>query len=204
MAKSSVEILNLFQRKLRTLEQIRKKQETLFLKNQIVCRDIEEVYAAIYLDVIASFEALIGELFIGLLAGQVRSRHSNVNVRVKIQSYVVARDVFFRGRKYFNWLPYKHTEEVAKVFFTGGRPFTLITEDEKKRLDKYLIIRHAIAHQSRHSINTFRQEVLVGLTLTPRDKRPKSFLRSQFSIAPPTTYYQQLTREILKIANTLC
>jgi len=204
VAKSSIDILNAFQQKLKVLEQIRKKQETLFSKGQIVRRDIEEVYAAIYLDVIASFEALIEELFIGLLAGQLRSRHSDVNVRVKIQSYVVARDVFFRGRKYFNWLPYEHTEDAAKAFFTGGRPFTFITEDEKKRLDKCLRVRHAIAHHSRHAIKMFRQEVLTGLSLIPRDKRPKSFLRSQFSRAPQTTYYQQFIGEIFKVASKLC
>jgi len=204
VAKSSIEKLNLFQQKLKTLEQIRRKQEVLFSEGKIVRRDIEEVYSALLLNAVASFEGFIEEFFIGLLAGQICSGHSNVRVRVKIKSYVVARDVFLREKKYFNWLPYKNTKDAAKVFFTGGRPFTDITATEEKHLEKCLAIRNAIAHQSRHAIKTFRESALTGLSLIPRDRRPKSFLRSQFSLAPPTTYYQQLIAEILRIADKLC
>jgi len=202
--KRSNEILSFFQRKLKVLEQIRKKQEALFLNNKIGRRDIEEIYAAIYLNSIASFESLIEELFIGLLAGRFCSSHSNVNVRAKIQSYMVARDMIFRDRKYYNWLPYENTEKVAKVFFTGGRPFTLLSQDEKDRLDKCLTIRHAIVHKSRYAINKFRKKVLASIILPPKDKRPKSFLRAQFSMVPQTTYYQQFIGDIFEIAKSIC
>jgi len=204
VAKSSIEIFNLFRQKCIVFERIRKKQEALYLSGQIVRRDIEEVYAAIFLNAVASLEAFSEDLFIGLLARQVISRHSNVNVRVKIQSYKVAREVFLRGKKFFKWLPYENTENAAKTFFTGGRPFTSITQDEGKHLDKCLTIRNAIAHKSRHAIKRFSKEVLVNLTLMPREKQPKSYLRSQFSMAPPSTYYQQLVGEIRRIANKLC
>lgn len=204
MAKSSVNLLDSFEGKLKGLEQTRKKQEGLFSNGQLVLRDIEEVYAALFLGAMVSFEGMIEELFIGLLAGKIHSRYSDVNVRVKIQSRIVARDVVLQGRKFLNWLPYDRTITIANVFFTGGRPFTLITEDEKKHIDKCLTIRHAIAHQSQHAISKFKKEILQGLSLTPRDRRPKSFLRAQFSANPPTNNYHRLVSDLLKIARKLC
>ena len=204
MIKSSVELLHSFGRKLKGLERIRKKQETLFSNGHLVRRDIEEVYAALFLDAVVSFEGLIEGLFIGLLTGKVRSRRANVNVRVKIQSDRVARELVLQGRKFFDWLPYERTKIISNVFFTGGRPFTLITQDEEKHIDKCLAIRHAIAHQSRHAVSKFKREVLADLPLTPRDSRPKSFLRVQFSANPPTIHYEQIVGELFKIASKLC
>jgi len=204
VAKNSVELLDSFGRKLKGLEQTRKRQEILFSNSQIVLRDIEEVYAALFLGVVVSFEDLIEELFIGMLAGKIYSKYSSVNVRVKIKSDKVAHEVVLQGRKFFDWLPYERTKKIANVFFAGGRPFTLITQDEEKHIDKCLIIRHAIVHQSRHAIDKFRQEVLAGLSLTPRDKRPKRFLHAQFSANPPMNHYQRLVGELFKIASKLC
>ena len=204
MTKSSVKLLGSFERKLKGFELTRKKQEALFSDRKLVLRDIEEVYAALFLDVVVSFEGMVEELFLGLLAGKIHSRYSNVNIRVKIKSDMVAREVVLYGRKYFNWLPYENTKKIANIFFTGGRPFTLLTKDREKHIDKCLAIRHAIAHKSRHAVNKFKDEVLAGLSLTPRDKRPKSFLRAQFSANPPTIYYEQLVGELFKIANNLC
>jgi len=202
--KSSAELLDSFKRKLRVLENTRKKQEALLSNGKLVRRDIEEVYAALFLGLVVSFEGLIEELFIGLLSGKVRSRRPKVNVRVKTQSDKVAREVVLQGRKFFDWLPYERTINIANVFFTGGRPFTLITQNEQNHIDKCLTIRHAIAHQSRHAVNKFKKELLENLPLTPRDKHPKSFLRSQFSANPPTNHYQQLVGKLSNIASKLC
>ena len=204
MAKSSIYLLDSFDKKLKGLERTRKKQEGLFSNGQLVLRDIEEVYAAIFLNSVVSFEVMIEELFIGLLAGKVNSRFSNVNSRVKITSHIVAREVVLQGRKFFDWLPYDRTITIANVFFTGGRPFTIITKVDEKHIDKCITIRHAIAHQSQHAISKFKNEVLKGLSLIPRDRRPKSFLRAQFSATPPINYYQQLVGDLHKIARKLC
>ena len=204
MTKSSVKLLGSFERKLKVFELTRKKQEALFSDGKLVLRDIEEVYASLFLGAVVSFEGMIEELFLGLLTGKIRSRCSNVNVRVKIKSDIVARDVVLRGRKYYNWLPYENTKNIANIFFTGGRPFTLLAKDKESHIDKCLTIRHAIAHKSRHAVKKFKDEVLEGLSLMPRERRPKSFLRAQFSASPSTIYYVQLMAELFNIANDLC
>lgn len=204
MAKTSMQIFKLLQKKLKRLEQIRNKQESLFVSNQIALRDVEEVYGALFLNTVASFEGFVEDLFMGLLAGKIGTTHSNINVRVKIQSYMVARDVFLRERKYFKWLPYENTIEAAKSFFTGGRPFSNVSQSEESLLDRCVTIRNAIAHQSRHAVNAYKQHVLAKLTLAPREKRPKAFLRAQFAGVPSINYYEHYIAEILKIANKLC
>jgi len=204
VARSDSEVFKKLHRKLKSLEQMRKKQEGLFLNHQIVTRDIEEIYGAIYLNAVASFESFIEELFIGLLVGRIHSKHSRVAARVTIKSTKVARDILLRGRNFFNWLPYDNTEKTARIFFVDGRPFTILTMDDKELLGKCLVIRNAIAHKSRYAVRKFSKEVLSNITLAPRDKRPKSFLRSQFSMSPPTNYYQHYVAETLKIAMKLC
>lgn len=204
MAKSSLEIVKSFQKKLISLEHTRKKQEGLFSEKLIAKRDIEEVYAAIFLNAITSFEALIEELFIGMLSRKIRSSNSSVKVRVNTKSPVIARELLLHGKKYIDWLPYEHTEKVAKIFFTGGRPFTFVTNDKSKHIEKCLAIRHALAHHSRHSVENFKKKVLGELPVMPIERNPKAFLRSQFSASPPTTYYQQLVGELLNIMKILC
>lgn len=204
MAKSSKKILGSFQARLKALEQIRSKQESLYANNQLARRDIEEVYGAIFLDAVVSFEALIEEVFVGLLAGQLKSTEPRFNTRVQIRSVIVARDAILRGKGYFNWLPYKNTEGLAKVFFTGGRPFTCLDNKDRNHVKKCLKTRDALAHQSQHARSKFRDTVLAGFNLTPRDRRPKSFLRAQFSANPPKTYFEQLVGELYSIASKLC
>ncbi|MHA1268054.1 MAG: hypothetical protein ACTSRS_22740 [Candidatus Helarchaeota archaeon] len=204
MANNSTQIIDSFSKKLNSLNQIRKKQESLFSNNKLANRDIEEVYGAIFLNVIVSFEAFIEDLFIGLLARQIELKRFNFNVRIKIYNRVVARDLILQGRNYFDWFPYENTERIAKVFFTGGRPFTDLTPDEKRHINKCQTIRNAIAHQSQYAIKKFKDEVLANISLTPRERTPKRFLRAQFSANPPIIYYEQLVSELNKIALKLC
>jgi hypothetical protein len=204
MSKRSIELFELFKSKLNTLDQIRKKQESLFSRGHLARRDIEEVYAAIYVNAIASLEAFLEELFIGLLVGKIRSRRKNVKPKIKIRNYDFACKLIFREGRYFNWLPYKNTKELSRTFFAGGKPFTLITEDQEGTLLKCLITRNAIAHQSLHAIKRFKKEVLSNMSLIPRDRKPKGFLRSNFSSYPLTNYYEHYIIEILGIAKKLC
>ena len=204
MPIQSTTLFNSFKYKIDTLNKIREKQENLFNKNLIFRRDIEEVYSAIYIDVLVSLEALIEDLFIGLLTGQISSRHIKTKAKINVKTTKIARDIVYHSRNYFNWLPYENTERYAMIFFYKGGPFTLLNKDEKNDLVKCLIIRNAIVHKSNYAVREFNEKILTGLILRPRDKKPSSFLRIQFSINPNLNYYQQYVLKILKIANTIC
>ncbi len=204
MTKSSIDILNAFRDKLLILNKIREKQETLFSKGYLNKRDIEEVYAAVFIDAIVSFEAFIEQLFIGLLAGQIKHSNRTVKAKVSVRNCTCAHDLVCLNQKYFSWLPFENTQKIATIFFNGGRPFSLLDNQAKAKITKCLRVRHAFAHQSEYALKLFKEEVIKGLSLMPRERNPKSYLRSQFSSNPVTTYYQVLIGDLLVIAKHLC
>lgn len=204
MAKSSTAILTSFRSRLLALERIRSKQEALLRENHLVVRDIEEVYGAIFVDVVASFEAHLEELFIGLLSQGITSRHPQVGLRVNIRSHLVARQIAFRGKQYYTWLPYENTKDLARLYFVGGRPFSRVTSAQEKTLRRCILTRNAIAHKSRSAKKKFEDEVLGNSSLVPRQRKPKTYLRQQFSLNPPQTYLQRLVAEMLGVFATFC
>ena len=189
---------------LKALEWTRAKVERLFdPERRLVRRDVERVYEGLYLDAFTSFERSIEELFVALLTNRVAQ--TGVVTRVNFRSSKVARDVILGGnKKYVDWFPYDRTEERAKAFFRSGEPFTRLSNNDKKMIEELVIIRNAIAHRSRHSINRFEQKLIVGkgLPLPPRERTPAGFLRSK--IDPSTTRFQDYLAVIADIMRKLC
>lgn len=187
--------LRQFSGHLRSLETTRKKIERLYSQELLVRRDVEKVYEGLYLDAITSLEATIEDLFIRIITR--RSSPSGVVVRVTFNSSRVAREVMLGGeRRYLDWFPYSRTEKRAKAFLRGGRPFTTLSNTDKKVLEGMLIIRNAIAHKSSHSTKKF-QNFIINLPLTNRERTPAGFLRSK--IDPTTTRYQFYASEMIRI-----
>lgn len=204
MSRTSLELLGSFQRRLRSLESTRRKQEALFQGGHLIKRDIEEVYGAIFMSVLVSFEALIEDLFIDLLAGKVVHTQSDIKAKLSIRVRQLARDLVCHGQPYYDWLPYERTEKIAKIFFREGKPFTLLNRDSKKHIERCLVVRNAIAHQSQHSSKKFKNTVLSNISLPPRSRTPKAFLRAQFAAAPQQTYSEQYISGLYRIAQGLC
>ena len=191
-----------FVRRLKSLEQTRKEVESLCRRGELTRRATEQVYGAILLNTVTSFEELIESLFLGLLDGTLRPR-TGVRPRMTFKSSVVAREVVLGGRSYVDWFPYtRFTEKRAGAFFTGGRPFTEPSDADKKFLENLMIIRNAIAHQSLHSRKQFEREIISGIALLPRERTPVGYLRSL--LTPTQTRFEQLSAECARLAYQLC
>jgi len=91
-----------FNKRIRELNTIRLKMETLFRQGIIDPVDVEEVYAGIFLDIFTEFEALIDNLFFGLVEGEFYSVSNNVQCRVEIIPKSMVRDIVFAGKKYLD------------------------------------------------------------------------------------------------------
>lgn len=204
MAKSSSVLLFNFQKKLQVLRKTQQKQEELFSKGLIIQRDLLEVYSAIFLSTIVSFEGLIEDMFFGLLTQSISSHYTNVFPRINVKTLKIAREIVLGDNNYCDWLPYERTRNRAIIFFRGGRPFSLLTDNDELHIERCLAIRNAIAHQGDHSQRKFERKVLSSLSLQPRERRPKTFLRAQFSGIPKVTYYELYTSELVGIAQRLC
>lgn len=166
-------------------------------------RDVEQVYAGLYLDAVTSLENVIEELFIGLLVGRIRSVQSNTVPRVTFKSSEVAREVVFGGQNYVDWLPIDRTEKRAKAFFRNGTPFTN-TVSYRGTIEGFLSVRNAIAHKSSHSQRVFEQRMIDSMPLISREKTPAGYLRSIYRSAPTATRYEYLVSDMGVVARELC
>jgi hypothetical protein len=162
-------------------------------------RDVEIVYEGLLLSVVTRFEVLLEELFFGLMAGKVSPKSCGATPRIKPTNDRVVREIVLRDREYVDWMPYKRTEVLARAFLRQGLPFTAIDNGDRGSLGQLLIVRHAIAHRSKYSMNAFKDKVLGTLPLPPRERTPAGFLRSQFRIAPSQTRFELYVLQVRQI-----
>jgi len=191
-----------FSKRARELNVIRRKMEILCRKGDLNVIDVEEVYAGIFLDIFTEFEALIENLFLGLVSGELYSVVYSIQRKVKIIPDSMVREIVYAGKSYLDWLPYKdNTIPRAKIYFNKGEPFTLLDDQQKANLQNYHFIRNALAHKSDSATKKF-EDSIRGLPLLPSEKTPTGYLRS--IPHKPQTQYQIAVINLQIIANTLC
>jgi len=171
-----------------SLDKTRIKMEKLFKDKSLSRRDVEKVYEALYLRTITFFEGFVEELFWGLLTKRIRPSLRGVVTRVDFKSDIIARDIVLAKKPYIDWFPYQRTEDLAKIYFRGGRPFTFLDEQDKGEIKNMMKIRNVIAHQSTSSLQIFQKDIISNtLGLLPREKTAAGFLRNQFRTSPDQT-----------------
>lgn len=168
--------------------------------------DAEQIYEALFVNTLTAFEGFLEDLFVGLLVegNGLTTRQSAFGRRVTVRTHRIARElVFGPGRRYADWFPYDRTEERARLFFTGGRPFSSLSDADRSLIERCLVIRNAIAHRSGHSRDRFEREIIGQRALLPRERRPAGYLRAPFRSNPPQTRYENLAAELLLLARKL-
>jgi hypothetical protein len=189
--------------RLRSFGRARAKLERLLLSGHVTRHDVSLFYEGIFLRTVTTFEGLLEELFIGLLAEAIIPG-TRVHPRVTFRSHAVARDVLLGGRAYVDWLPYHYTHKRADAFFRGGFPFCNLDNNDKKFLERVITIRNAVAHQSRSARQRFENEVIGVAPLLPIERTPAGYLRSVFRVAPPQTQYEDIASTCTMLARKLC
>lgn len=205
MPKNSKTLHKEFLKKLKVLDEIRKNFESASNSRIISSNDIIQAYSGLYLDTFTEFESLIEILFFGILNGSIKlnnpdiKRKITINPRNEIESIVIGEK-----RSYLDWLPYSDfTIPRAKLYFIDGKPFTLLSEDQKNKLKNYHKIRNAIAHKSKKATKEFN-DVIAGLTLLPIEQTPQGYLRNIPNRATGKTQLEIISDELKSIAFTLC
>lgn len=203
MPKPTQSLATEFIRRTNILEASRAKMETLCTAGNIAQTDIEQVYAGLFLNTFTEFEALIEDLFLGLLMGKLYSKTYTIVKRVRIKPVSLTQEIVFHGRHYLDWLPYvQFTLPRAKRYFVNGEPFKQLDDAQIKSLQEYHMIRNAIAHKSDNSQKKF-QNIISGLTLLPHEKTPAGYLRSR-PRGTGQTQYEIAVIELEVIAKKLC
>ena len=179
-----------FIRQINSLERTRKEIDALYAKDLVTRSLVEHTYAALYLSAFTSFEGFLEDLFVGLLVDGKGYSQANVSARVLVKTHAIARELIFAegNGNYVNWLPFDHTERRSKLFFTGGRPFTSLSDSSKDILRQSQYVRNVLAHQSSYSLERFSKHVIRSQRLNPREKKPLGYLRAFHTSAIPTKY----------------
>lgn len=205
VSNSPALILRRLEQKLRSLETTRKSVESAVAAGSLTEAAAEEVHQGLLLSAHTFFEIFLEGLFIGLLVrGRGGMTLPRCKPRLSIQSASVAREVVLGPkRKWIDWMPYERTIDLAHVFFRGGRPFTDLPKPDVEILERISVLRNAVAHRSRHSIEKYRRVVIGPTPLPPRQRSPGGFLRGQLSFAPVQTRYESYYSHLLKVARNL-
>jgi hypothetical protein len=201
--KPSASLSDAYISRLGSFDRARAKIERLVRGGHVTRHEAALFYEGIFLRTVTTFEGLMEDLFVGLLAEGLRPSR-NVLPRVTFRSHAVARDVMLGGRAYVDWLPYHHTEKRAEAFFRGGLPFCNLENDDKRELERIILIRNAVAHQSRDARQKFERKVIAGAPVLAIERTPAGYLRSVFRTAPDQTRYEEIANTLAIFARKLC
>lgn len=191
-----------FQDKVRELNRIRLSFENAFTNGSINRFEITKAYAGLYLDLFTEFESLLEKLFIGLLVGDIFHDNRLISRKVKISPKQNAENVIFGGQKYLKWLPYVDTINRSSIFLVQGKPFTDLSDQDRNHLNKYLVIRHGVAHKSKKTMTEFIN-LIQGINIPPEDKTPERYLR----VVPQGSGQTQLeiiSHDLLRMVHIIC
>ena len=187
------------------LEITRKKVEKLYLNKELSLQDIEVIYKGLFIEILASFENFIENIFVGLLSNNTSLKSKKIKPKIVFNSSKICRAILAGDRSYVDWLPYdRYTMKRAKIFFKNGYPFTLLSKSERDVLEKSSIIRNAIAHKSIYSIKKFKEEFINGKNLLPKESTVVGFLRSNYRSNPSQIWYEYFMIETASVAKSLC
>jgi|SRR5665213_1798830 len=203
MAKLTKRLHQNFEFQLISIEAARSKMEGLHIAGHINVSDIEHVYAGLFMELFTDFEALLEELFFGLLNGQLFTRTYPVIKKATISPITELKRIVFGGKAYVNWLPYaEQTLLRAKLYIDSGEPFCRLTTLDINKISNYHVIRNAIAHKSENSLDKFNF-IIASLPLLPAEKTPTGYLRSKPHVGGQTQF-EIAAIELKTFTNTLC
>ncbi|MHA8070057.1 hypothetical protein ACS6L2_12300 [Aquirufa ecclesiirivi] len=202
MAKLTRRLHENFERQLISIEATRQKMEFLYTNGQICISDIEHVYAGLFIELFTDFEALLEDLFFGILNGSLFTRTYPVIKKATITPKTEIKNIVFNGKPYVNWLPYDNTIKRAKLFIISGEPFCRPPNDKITNISNYHTIRNAIAHKSEYSLEKFNS-MISSIPLLPSEKTPTGYLRSRPN-GGGQTQFEIAAIELKTFTNILC
>ena len=191
-------------RNLKNLDYTRKRMETLYQARIIRQRDVHSVYEALFLRAVTSFEVFLEELFVEIVSHRAQYEAGRVTVRMRASSSQALMDILLQGDRYMAWLPFKHTEDRAKIYLEDGKPFSELDGADRSVISHIGVIRNAIAHKSSHAVGEFKKTIIGSQSLLTVERTPAGFLRSPVRAGPTRNRFEIYAAELARIANKLC
>lgn len=191
-----------FSRRVRRFERTAVKLERAFDAGSLTRTDLEALYEGLFIGAVVEFEAFLELLFKNIMLRRTVYPGRRVVPRIDVRSSVVLEDVLHEGKRYLDWFPYAETEKRAASYLRGGRPFCTLSNTHKDSIQRWLWIRNAVAHSGEHARAVFERNVIGATPLSPRERTPAGFLRSE--IRRGVTRFQHILAEMRGVVLTLC
>jgi hypothetical protein len=182
--------------------------EYLFDDGEIRKRDLDAVYEALFLRAVTSFESFLEDLFLGILEGRVKY-HSRKGISRKViaRTREAMNDIVFHagdGRKnqFLSWLPFDKTEDRAMIYLVDGKPFSSVDRGDRSIVKTITIVRNAIAHRSKYSMDAFREKVIGEQALLKNERTPAGYLQSR--VHSGGNRFESYVGTLGKVAREIC
>ena len=176
MARPASEVADRVAQRGRGIDSFIRRLEALHARRELSRLDVERAYAGGFLAFFTAYEKAWEDLFFGLLMGRLTVVPPCVPL-VQVRSEVVARRMVHGDRDYLDWLPIDRTSRRASAYFATSHPFSRLTDGDRSVIKRYVLLRHALAHDSDYSTRQFRRHVIGQRVLPPHERRPAGYLR---------------------------
>ncbi|MGD2089656.1 MAG: hypothetical protein PVH61_26000 [Candidatus Aminicenantes bacterium] len=124
----------------------------------------KKIFSLAFLDVLVGWEDFIAACFIRYLAGAKAPSGYFPRLRTgECESIKHAYEVlsgiegFDPLKRFLRWSSWNEILQKARIFFENGKPFSLVTDQERQRLNDAFIIRNRIAHSSEKCRHDFKR-----------------------------------------------
>ena len=192
---------DIFRKEQVRIESLRVAAESACNSGLLTNQNLEVVYEAGFLALFVAVENFVEDLFIDTMIGKHVPKGCRFNRRIEVISKSTARELLYDGRSYVDLFPYDHLKRKSKIYFTGGRPFSLLEKTDIKEIEFFHKMRNLIAHKSRGSHRSF-SDLLDGRAVLPPSKRTAArYLRSTFAVN--VNRFQQDSASLLLISSRL-
>ncbi|MCG2721349.1 MAG: hypothetical protein L6290_04950 [Thermodesulfovibrionales bacterium] len=178
-----------------------------------------KVVSLAFLYVVVGWEDFVEACFVRYLAGASSPSGYKPSLRLGAcdslaHAYETISGVrgFDPEKNYLNWSDWKNVMDKAYIFFEKGKPFSLLTDQEKQRLSDAFSIRNRIAHSSRKCQQEFIKIAKQHLGLRPNEALRQGFDVGQLLIEisnrgfpqrKPEPFFMQYMNMFLEMTNKL-
>lgn len=192
----------------RALRDIERSRRTIVSPAGLKRRDLDFVYQGLFLFAVRQFESYLEDQLVALACGavtwsprEIEGQQVSVQPTLRAVRESTIRTLMLGSNDYLKLLPIHHCAATAALFLRGGRPFSLITGDDKGRLTRCLAVRNLIAHDSEAAKRKFAEVVLNQTNLPPHRRNAAGFLQANFS--KEQTFFEFELAGLLRVAQKL-
>ena len=135
-----------------------------FSTNPLHPKQARRVVALSFQSMVAAWEDFVQGLFVRYMVGAASPSGYRPSLRLGTCSSIrhavevlTGQPGFDLTRRYLSWTKWSDVTALAKLHFTGGRPFTSVHEDLIQALNDAHVIRNRVAHTSAKARRDFLQ-----------------------------------------------